>query len=182
MIYVFLANGFEEIEALTPVDFLRRVGCEVRTVAVGNSLNIIGSHNIIVAADILEEEIELNDDLELVVLPGGMPGAINLENSIMVNKALDFCFLNKRHIAAICAAPMVLGKKGLLECKNATCYPGFENHLSGAKVKKEKVVTDGNVTTGCGPGVAKEFSLELVRILCGEDKHKTLEDVMLCRF
>ncbi len=181
MVYVFLADGFEEIEALTAVDLLRRVNVEVKTVAIGNSSVVRGAHNIKVNADLTEKETALNGGLDCVVLPGGMPGAENLLNSDTVKKALAFCNDNNKRIAAICAAPMVLGKKGLLKGKSATCYPGFEKYLDGATVKNEKVVTDGNITTACGPGAATEFALELVSLLTDGDTRKRLEGNLLCR-
>lgn len=181
MIYLFLANGFEEIEALTVVDFLRRVGVDVKTVAIGNELTVAGSHGITVVADILENDIEINNNLSAVVLPGGLPGATNLEKSKTVNDALEFCFANNKHIAAICAAPMVIGKKGYLDGKNATCYPGFEKHLKGAIINDVKVVTDNNITTGCGPGAAIQFALELARLFTDNEKYKALEESILCR-
>lgn len=181
MIYVFLADGFEEIEALTTVDFLRRVGVEVSTVAVGTAdLFVSGSHNITVKADLLESEIEPDGRTDAVVLPGGLPGADNLFISQKVDLFLNYCAQNNRHIAAICAAPYVLGQKGLLEGKKAVCYPGFEDKLTGALVQKSKVVTDENITTGCGPGAATEFALELVRIFTDETKAQKLEAALLC--
>lgn len=131
MFYCFLATGFEEIEAVTTVDMLRRAGVEVTTVSVdGDGNNIVtGAHGIPVKAD--TDKVSF-DNMEGVILPGGMPGTINLENSSQVQLSLDFCFANNLYIFAICAAPQILGHKGILEGKNATCYPGFETELKGA--------------------------------------------------
>ncbi len=169
MFYVFLANGFEEIEALAPVDFLKRMGVEVVTVGVsGETIN--GAHNIKVVADIPLSEIQLNDDLQGVMLPGGMPGADNLDKCPEVHKAIDFCIDNNKIVSAICAAPFVLGRKGLLNGKNATCFPGFEDELKGATVLTEGVVTDGNIITARGAGVAWEFGAAIGTALVNKEK------------
>ena len=169
MIYVFLANGFEEIEALAPVDFLRRAGVDVVTVGVSGKI-CRGAHGINVEADILAEDIALDEKLEGIVLPGGMPGAENLDGSSVVQSAIDFCNENNKIISAICAAPFVIGKKGLLKGKNATCFPGFEEYLDGAQVLSDGVVTDGNIVTAKGAGVAWEFGAAIAEKLVGADK------------
>ena len=127
MIYLFLANGFEEVEALTPLDYLRRCELPVKTVAVGNRL-VTGSHKITVTADLLISEVR-PEDAQMIILPGGMPGTLNLEQSAKVQEMIDYCAENGRWIAAICAAPSILGHKGLLHGKRATCYVGFEDQL-----------------------------------------------------
>lgn len=165
MIYVFLANGFEEIEALAPLDLFRRAGLEARTVGVGSS-EIIGTHGIAVKADITVPE--KTDDLELIVLPGGMPGATNLQQSEMVQEMIDYCAENNIRMAAICAAPFILGEKGLLNCRKAVCFPGFEDSLKGAAIADAGVVTDGLFTTAKSAGHAVAFGLELVKQLKGE--------------
>ncbi len=179
MIYVFLANGFEEIEAIAPIDLLRRAGKEVVTVGIGGQV-ISGAHGIPVTADI--EDTALHDfaGTELIVLPGGMPGTRNEEASDTVQAALDYCVTNGVHISAICAAPSILGHKGLLEGKRATCYAGFESHLTGAEVTGSGVVTDGTITTGRGPGVAVDFALELISVLCGKEKSLEIRRGLLC--
>ncbi len=164
MVYVFLANGFEEIEALTPVDFLLRAGVDVKTVGVDGKF-CRGSHGINIEADIVLEDAVLDGNLKCIILPGGMPGAKNLNESAGVQKAIDFCAENDLTICAICAAPFILGGKGLLKGKNATCYPGFEHYLDGACVKEWGVVTDGNIITGKGPAFAWEFSCEICKKL-----------------
>ena len=169
MFYVFLANGFEEIEALAPVDFLKRMGVEVVTVGVSGEV-INGAHNIKVVADIPLSEVQLNDDLQGVMLPGGMPGADNLDKCSEVHKAIDYCIDNNKIVSAICAAPFILGRKGLLDGKNATCFPGFEDELKGATVLNEGVVTDGNIITARGAGVAWEFGAAIGTALVNKEK------------
>ncbi|MBQ9802342.1 MAG: DJ-1/PfpI family protein [Clostridia bacterium] len=167
MIYLFLANGFEEIEALCPLDLLRRAGLEVTTVGIGGEM-IQGSHGITVAADI-PEGLFADSTPDMIILPGGMPGSKNLDESRVVDAALRVAAKNGCYIAAICAAPMVLGHRGLLAGKEAICYPGFEDHLTGAKISDKRVVRDGNIITAAGMGVALEFGLELVATLKGRD-------------
>jgi 4-methyl-5(b-hydroxyethyl)-thiazole monophosphate biosynthesis len=169
MIYVFLAEGFEEIEALTPVDLLRRAGKQVLIVGVGG-MEITGRSNIRVSAGIEASEIEFSDELEMIVLPGGMPGVTNLEASDAVRAAIKFCVEKEKYIAAICAAPSILGKFGLLNNMRATCYPGFEKFLEGAEICKSGVVTDGQFITANGAGKSIAFALKLIEVLCGEDK------------
>lgn len=164
MIYVFLAPGFEEIEALAVVDVLRRAELDVLTVGVGEDF-VIGSHQIPVACDIPEKNLILDDKIEAIVLPGGMPGTLNLEKSPIVQKAIDWALENDKLICAICAAPSILGHKGLLEGKKATCFPGFEEELFGAEVSKDFVVKDGNFITAKGMGSAIEFGLQIAETL-----------------
>lgn len=164
MIYVFLANGFEEIEALAVVDVLRRAELDVLTVGVGEDF-VIGSHQIPVAADICERDLVLDEKVEAIVLPGGMPGTLNLEKSSVVQKAIDWAVENDKLVCAICAAPSILGHKGLLDGKTATCFPGFEEELFGAQVSKEFVVKDGNIITAKGMGSAIEFGLQIAELL-----------------
>ena len=164
MIYVFLANGFEEIEALAVVDVLRRAELDVLTVGVGEDF-VIGSHQIAVACDIPEKNLILDDKVEAIILPGGMPGTLNLEKSTVVQKAIDWAVENDKLVCAICAAPSILGHKGLLDGKEATCFPGFEEELSGAKISKSFVVKDGNFITAKGMGSAIEFGLQIAEIL-----------------
>ena len=178
MVYLLLANGFEEIEALTPVDMLRRAGVSVRTVAVSGKQNVHGAHGIDVDADIPPEGI--TEDIEMLIFPGGMPGAMNLDEWEMTDKLIARTQSDGGRLAAICAAPMVLGKRGLLRGKRATCYPGFEKYLEGAVLSEEGVVTDGNITTAAGMGVALPFAAELVRLMAGnEEAERVLSSV--CR-
>ena len=173
MIYLFLADGFEECEALAPLDILRRANIEISTVGVTGEY-VTGSHNICVKSDILIENIVLNEDLEAIILPGGIPGTPNLENNQMVQKAIDFAFENKILICAICAAPSILGHKNLLNGKKATCYPGFETELSSAQYVIEPVVSDGNIITSCGAGAAFDFGFEILSKL----KDKATADLL----
>lgn len=169
MFYVFLANGFEEIEALAPVDFLKRMGVDVLTVGVSGKF-VCGAHGINVEADILLSEMNLNDKLEGVMLPGGMPGADNLDKCSDVHSAIDYCVDNEKIIGVICAAPFILGKKGLLKGKKATCFPGFEEYLEGAEVLCDGVVCDGNIITAKGAGVAWEFGAAIGAQLVNKQK------------
>lgn len=166
MIYVFLANGFEEIEALTPVDILRRCEKQVVTVGVGGR-EITGAHGITVKTDITTEEMVLGADLEMIVLPGGMPGTLNLEKSEAVQAAVDFCDMRGIFIGAICAAPSILGHNGLLEGKEAIAYPGFETQMPGAVISTHSVAQDGNIITAQGAGVAVPFALKLAEAVAG---------------
>lgn len=166
MIYLFLANGFEEIEALTPVDILRRAGKEVTTVGIGGR-TVIGAHGIPVTADIADAEFRDNAP-EMIILPGGMPGTKNLDASETVEKALSSALATGSYIAAICAAPTILGKRGLLNGKHAVCFPGMEKELHGALLSADRIVRDGNYITAAGMGVALPFSLALVEALCGK--------------
>ena len=178
MVNVFLADGFEEMEALCTVDCLRRAGIE--TVCVGVTGHIVtGAHGIKVTADVTTAE--LSGDVEMIVLPGGMPGTTNLDNSEMVEKAVAYCNENKIPMAAICAAPTIFGKRGLLDGKNAVCYPGCEDEMGKANVCREAFVTDGLLTTGASAGCAIKFALELVRILRGEDAAKKLYESLVIR-
>ncbi|MBR6107754.1 MAG: DJ-1/PfpI family protein [Oscillospiraceae bacterium] len=180
MIYVFLAEGFEEIEALTPVDCLRRAGKTVQTVGIGGSV-IRGSHGIPVTADITEDGVVLDDSLEMIVLPGGMPGTRNLQKNETVRSAVNYCAEQGIFIAAICAAPSILGEMGLLSGKQATCYPGFEPELKGCDAKAVPVCQDGTIITGRGPGAAMDFSLKLVGTFLGDDAADTLAGQMVYR-
>ena len=164
MVYCFLADGFEEVEAIAPVDMLRRAGIEVKTVGVTGDV-ISGSHGIKVIPDMDIKDIVLDDELEAVILPGGLPGATNLEESADVQKAIDFADANNKYICAICAAPQILGHKGLVKGKEAIAYPGFESELEGAIISEDYVVIDGNIITAKGAGVATEFGLKIVSVL-----------------
>ena len=177
MVYLFLANGFEECEALAPLDVLRRGGVQVTTVGVGGEY-ITGAHNITIKADISDKDIILNDNLEAVILPGGMPGTTNLENNEIVKKAIIFADTNNKIVCAICAAPKILGNMGLLKGKNATCFPGFEVELKGAVLSSDFVVKDGNIITAKGAGVAFEFGFEILSVLKDADTSKKLKSQM----
>ena len=179
MIYVFLAEGFEEIEALATVDVLRRAELPVQTVGVGGDW-ICGSHGMRIQTDIREEGMELAK-AQAVVLPGGMPGTRNLEASADVQRALDYMTENDRYIAAICAAPSILGHRGQLNGKRATCFPGFEKDCSGAVIFDEPAVADGRIITGKGEGAAIDFALTIVEQLKGRSVSDALRAAMQCR-
>ena len=178
MVYVFLAEGFEEMEALAPIDLLRRVGVEVTTVGVGGKL-IKGAHGVGFTADSDGEGLDFSD-VDCVVLPGGMPGTTNLDASPMVETCLMKAAEKNALIAAICAAPSVLGHKGLLKGKKATCFPGFEEDLLGALHTGAPVEKDGNIITARGAGVALDFALALVAELKGETAAKELRESLQC--
>ena len=180
MVYVFLADGFEDIEALAPIDILRRANVDVKTVGVTGK-EVTSSHGVTVKADISVSDIKLDSDLELIVLPGGMPGTLNLEASVGVQKAIDFCAANDKYIAAICAAPSILGHKGLLKGKKATCFPGVEKDLVGADACSDLVVIDGKFITGKGPGACIEFGLKLAEILVSADAALNIKAGMQCK-
>lgn len=167
MIYVFLANGFEEIEALTPVDILRRAELEVKTVGVGGK-TVTGSHGITVTADVEEKDVT-TDDMEMMILPGGMPGTLNLEKSPIVTACAEYCARNEIYLAAICAAPSILGHLGILDGREAICFPGFEHELKGATISEKHVCVDGSVITAKGMGVATQFGLTLAGLMAGKD-------------
>ncbi len=169
MIYFFLANGFEEVEALAPADVLRRSGIDVSLVGVG-SKTITGAHGISVVCDLTDSEISLDSDVQGIFLPGGMPGTLNLENSETVNKAIDYCVQQGLLIAAICAAPSILGHKGLLSGKDAVCFPGFEDELIGAKLGSEFICEDKNIMTAKGMGSAVEFGVRIAAYFNGSEK------------
>lgn len=177
MIYVFLAEGFEETEALAPVDLLRRAGKNVVTVGIDGNV-ITGSHGIPVVVD--TNEIALDDTLEMIVLPGGMPGTLNLEKSLCVQNAIDYCVQNNKFIGAICAAPSILGHKGLLKEKKAVCYKGFENQLDGALIGNGPVEEDGIFITARGAGVAVEFGLKLVEKAVSAEESRKQRSAILC--
>ena len=166
---VFLADGFEEIEGLTVVDILRRAGVETETVSVMGRKQINGSHGIIVEADKVFEEADVAD-ADMLVLPGGMPGTLNLKVHEGLRKQILSFNSQGKYLAAICAAPTVLSELGLLKEKKACAYPSFEEELDCGEVLKVPTVTDGNITTGRGMGAAIPFALRLTAILCGDEK------------
>jgi 4-methyl-5(b-hydroxyethyl)-thiazole monophosphate biosynthesis len=165
MIYMFLADGFEEIEALCPLDLMRRAGLSVTTVGIG-STDITGAHGITVKADMPDTDFA-DAKPDMIFLPGGMPGTLNLAASEVVKTAVLNAHRTGTYIAAICAAPSILGDMGLLAGKEAICYPGFETRLQGATVSKSRVVLDGKILTAAGMGVALDMGLKIVEIFCG---------------
>ena len=179
MVLVFLANGFEEIEALATVDILRRAELDVTTVGIGGRL-IRGAHGIAVVADVEESAFSMAG-VDAIVLPGGLPGTLNLEKSDVVQSVIDYAVEHDLVIGAICAAPSILGHKGLLEGKRAICFPGYEQELTGASIANEVAVADGNFVTGKGAGSAVAFALKLVELLTTAQDAKRLEASLQCR-
>lgn len=175
---LFLAEGFEEIEALATVDILRRAQIPVITVSVTGKNEVTGAHGIPVITDSLFNETNFSQ-VGYLVLPGGMPGARHLDEHEGLKQLITEFDRRGEQIAAICAAPMVLGGLGLLQDKQATCYPGFEEKLIGARVTGEKVVSDHNITTGRGPGLVFEFALTLVEQIAGNDKRREVAQGLL---
>ena len=178
MIYLFLAEGFEEVEALAPVDLLRRAGLSVQTVGVGGRC-VTGAHRVEVTADISDNEISLGD-MEMAILPGGMPGTKNLEKSPMVRACLSYCAQNGKWIAAICAAPSILGHFGLLKRHRAVCFPGYENELGADEVLMDPVCVSGKIITSRGAGVAVEFGLKIIEELSGREKSLEIRKKIQC--
>ncbi len=168
MVYIFLAEGFETVEALAPYDLLKRAGVDVKTVSVKKEKRVTSAQGVTVEADLAVNAIKSADPI-MVVLPGGMPGAANLEKSEEVRECMYRTCLTGGYLAAICAAPYVLGVNGYLKDREATCYPGFEDKLTGAKFINKRVVRDGKIITAAGMGAALEFGFELVRALCGAE-------------
>lgn len=174
MVYLFLADGFEEVEALTVVDLLRRAGIDLQTVSIMKRRQVVGSHNIEVLADMLFEE--MNEDAELLILPGGMPGTTNLNAHAGLDQLIRKSAERGIYLAAICAAPTVYGSKGLLKGRRATCYPNMEEGLLGAEVSYDNVVTDGTVITSRGLGTAIDFALKLIEILKGKESADSVSE------
>ncbi|MBQ9959355.1 MAG: DJ-1/PfpI family protein [Oscillospiraceae bacterium] len=174
MVYVFLANGFEEVEALTPIDYLRRAGIEVTTVGVGTTMPK-GAHGVTVMADISEDNFFPDDNTEAIVLPGGMPGTENLYASETVQRAARLGFGERDGfvIAAICAAPTILARLGLLKEHTATCYPSRVEEL-GASYRDADVIIDPPYLTARAAGQAAEFSLRLIEVLRGTEAAETV--------
>lgn len=174
-VYAFLADGFEEVEALAVIDLLRRAKVDVTTYSIMNDLEVTGSHNITVKADQMIDQVDW-DQADLLFLPGGMPGTLHLGSCEQLTGQLKAAFKEGKRIAAICAAPSVLGELHILEGKKATCYPGFEEKLLGAEHVTDGVVTDGTVTTARGMGFAVDLGLELIRLLVSEQVSNEIKD------
>lgn len=178
MVYVFFAEGFEDIEALTPVDILRRAGEEVQTVSITEDRVVVSSHGVGVVADLTLSQVDFAS-AQLLVLPGGLPGSTNLDACKPLTSALLAHYQSGRPLAAICAAPLVLGHLGILSGKRATCYPGVEGELHGATYTAAVVERDGLIVTGKGPGAAMEFGYVLVDLLQGEGASAPLRKGMM---
>ena len=174
-IYMFLAEGFEETEAITPLDLVMRAGADIKTVAIGKQKSVCGAHGIKIEADIFCDEMRL-DDCDGLILPGGGLGTENLFASEIVKNAVEKIYGEGKLVCAICAAPTVLGRMGLLENKSAVCYPGMEDMLHCKETSEKGVVRDGNVITARGMGVSYEFGLEIVKYLYGEECAEKLKN------
>ena len=177
-VYEFLATGFEDIEALIPLDIMRRSGVDFKTVSVTGSLVVESAHGVKIEADMLIEDADFGD-ADLLMLPGGLPGATNLNAHAGVRKALVEHNVRGKMIGAICAAPMVLGGLGMLEGKRATCYPGFEKYLEGAEYTNELCTVDGNITTGEGPAAALPYAYKLLAALTDAKTADGIADGMM---
>ena len=163
MVVVLLANGFEELEAITPVDVLRRHNIDIRTVSVTSEKLVTGTHGIQIAADLLASDVPL-DEIDMLILPGGMPGVRNLDASPVTQSFIDATLHNGGHLAAICAAPSIFGRHGMLTNIKATCFPGFEGEMFNAVLVDANVVTDGVFTTARDYEAATPFAHELVKV------------------
>ena len=172
---VFFANGFEEIEALTVVDILRRANVDVDMVSITGEKKVTGSHNITVEMDKLIEEVDF-EQTDMIVLPGGMPGTVNLEACEPLMEQVDAFYKAEKYIAAICAAPSIFGHRGMLQGKKACSNPGFESHLEGADVRKEPAVVAGHIITSRGMGTAISFGLAILEQLEGKDAVAQMKD------
>ena len=178
MIYLFFATGTEEIEALATADILRRAGLDVEIVSITGERTVTGAHGIRVETDALLDDVEFFD-ADLLVLPGGMPGATNLADCATLNERIRDHVIVGRPVAAICAAPLVLGRLGMLQGKRATCYPGFEGELTGATYTGALVERDGQFITGKGPAAVFEFGYALVELLKDKATADALRQGML---
>lgn len=180
MVYVLLGTGFEEMEAIAPIDLLRRAGIEVKTVGVTGK-TVYGSHGIGVVADILPEDMEL-DAMEMIVLPGGLGGVASTRASKPALDALRYGWDQGRFVAAICAGPTVLADLGITDGRNATCYPGCEGQMGSANMQPgAAAVRDGKLITGTSAGCAIPFALELIRALRGEEKAQAIAQQIVIR-
>lgn len=179
MLYLFLADGFEEVEAIATIDVIRRAGLEIKTVGVSGDI-IRGAHDIYIKSDSTTVDFS---DIDGVILPGGMPGTTNLKKDQLVNKTIDYCYENGKLISAICAAPSIIGALDMLNGKRAVCFPGFEDELTGAKLESGGVVRDGNIITAKGAGVSLEFAAEIVDYFNDSPNSKGREilDSMQCK-
>ena len=171
---MFLADGFEEVEALVPLDILRRANADILTVGVTGEY-VKGAHNITVKADMTLDDVEC-EKIDAVILPGGLGGTNNMDNCAEVKKLVQYAADNRKLVCAICAAPSILGKMGLLEGKEATCYPGFEDTFKGGKYLKQSVVKCENFITSDGMGSAYKFGFEIAAALFGDDTAEKIKE------
>lgn len=179
MVYLFLADGFEIIEALAPVDMLRRADIKVKTVGVTGK-TVCSSCGVEVVSDITIDEFEYKD-ADAIILPGGSEGVVNLEKNSTVQSAIDKAAEDDIYICAICAAPSILGNKGLLKNIEATSYPSFMKYLDGAVLSDEYVITDKKFITARGAGVSVDFGLEIVKALADAETAEKVRKAIQCR-
>ena len=179
-VYAFLADGLEEVECLAAVDVLIRGGVSVKLISISDRREVTGSHGFRITADAVLDEVDL-DGADAYFLPGGMPGTLHLEQSPAVACALETARRQGAYVCAICAAPSILGHKGLLRGRKAVCFPGYEQELEGARVLTEPVVTDGTVITARGAGVAVDFGLEIAARLVSPERAEQIRKSMQCR-
>ncbi len=168
---IFLADGFEEIEGLTVVDLCRRAGLEITMVSIGETVTVKGSHGIVVTADQTLSDTDFAS-MEMLILPGGKAGTVNLENCVPLMEQIDAFYRSGKYVAAICAAPSILAHRGILKGRRACCYPTFESHLAagGADVAREAAVISDHVITGRGMGCSIPFGLAIIAACCGQEK------------
>lgn len=177
-VYIFFAEGFEEVEGLTVVDILRRAGINIHTVSITKSKMVTSSHRVTLKADMTFDQVPF-EEADMLILPGGMPGTKNLlAHKELCNQLKEF-YRQGKMLGAICAAPMVLGENGILEGKKAVCYPGFEEHLKGADIEVLEAVQDGNVITSRGLGTAIEFGLTIVSHFMGKEKADEIKNAII---
>lgn len=177
-VYEFIANGSEEIEALTVVDVLRRAGVEIKTVSITGAKEVSLSHGVKMECDLTIEQCDFSD-ADMLLLPGGLPGATNLNEHEGVRKAMLAQYNAGKKVGAICAAPLVLGSLGILQGKKATCYPGFEDQMTGAEYTAEVFTIDGNVITGCGPAATLPYSYAILEMLGYNNEALALKEGMM---
>jgi len=178
MVYMLLAEGFEEIEAVYPVDVLRRCGVEIKTVGVDGEC-VTGSNGITITADIQLDSVE-DDNIKMLILPGG-PGRVNIQKSGQAMSLIKHCFKMEIPVAAICGAPEILGEAGLLKGKKATCYPGLQGKMEGAEFIDKAIVVDGNLITSQAAGTSEAFAFAIAEFLCGKEKSDEIRGRMLCK-
>lgn len=175
---IFIAPGFEEVEALTPADVLSRAGANVELISITEDKSVTGAHGLTIVCDRVFEGKPI-EEKDIIILPGGIPGARNLQHHVGLTDLINKYNNGKKWIAAICAAPMILGEMGILEGRKATCFPGFEHHLKKAHHYPTPAITDGHIITGRGIGAAMEFSIEIIANLYGPEKASELREKMV---
>lgn len=178
-VLLYLADGFEEIEAMSVVDVLRRADINIQMVSIMGKKEVIGAHHVGVIADVLFENVD-HADIDMIILPGGSAGTQNMDQHVGLKKQLATAIEKGKRVAAICAAPTILGKMGILKGKSATCYPGLEQHLQGVDISGVgSTIIDGNIITSRGPGTSLDFALTIVEVLKGTELANTLRKDMI---